>query len=233
MHLTRDHLGPTNAAPIALGPKQHEHMEEEYGSTLPAAILPCGVFFYQDKSAEEPEWLDKQYTYFGYCGNIGDAHNGDFLKAVINNIDPEKHRIVLALYGNQAPVLKEFAKGKPGVILVDSVPRNQLHFIDIHLVTLKSSWTHVAVPSKAVSAVSMGAAILFCGSKESDNWHMFKNNGWFIDESKDFDKQIKELFPQLTSSEIASKRSTTEERYDYLKQCVLDSYQMVAAEAKP
>jgi hypothetical protein len=214
---------------ITLGNKQHEHLEKEYNSRIPASILPCGVFFYQDKSNEVPEWKnDDNLVYFGYCGNIGDAHNPSFLKNFIDQVDPSKHKLILALYGLHAPELKEYAKDRAGIVLVDSVPRNQLHFLDVHLVTLKSKWTHIAVPSKAVSAISMGGALIFCGSPESDNWYMFKENGWIIDENQDIPSQIEQILSSLNRESLKEKRSSTEQKYAYLQNCVLQTYKDVA-----
>lgn len=217
---------------ITLGPKQHEHLQKEYNASIPASILPCGVFFYQDKSEIKPEWKNDKFIYFGYCGNIGDAHNPDFLKAVIDQMDPTKHRLVLALYGVHAEELKAYANGKPGIILVDSVPRNQLHFIDIHLVTLRTKWTHIAVPSKAVSAISMGGALLFCGDPASDNWHMFQENGWIIDENKNIKSQLNSLLPSISKESVLEKQKTTSKQYEYLQHCVLNSYKEMANKTK-
>jgi hypothetical protein len=213
---------------IALGPKQHEYLNTEFGQQIPASTLPCGVFFYQDKSTTPPAWYEDNKLFLGYCGNVGDAHNPDFIKATIDNIDPEKHRLVLALYGHKAPALKAYAKGKPGVILVDNVPRNQLHYIAVHLVSLQKKWTHIAVPSKAVSAVAMGSAVLFCGHQQSDNWHLLQNAAWFIDENEAIAEQVADFIRQLNEESIELKRSATPALYKQLQQYVLDSYREVA-----
>ena len=213
---------------ITLGPQQAKHLERLYKKDIPSIILPCGVFFYQDKSPEIPEWWSDDKIFLGYCGNIGDAHNPDFIKATIDAIDPEKHRLILALYGNKAPDLKEYAKGKPGVILVDRVPRNQLHYIDIHLVSLIKSWTHIAVPSKAVSAIASNSCILFCGSQDSDNWYMFQEAGWFVDENDQLDEQLKNFIRDLKREDVLRRKEVTPQLYDQLKKYVLEAYKDVA-----
>src|SRR5690606_2758425 len=140
-----------------LGPQQANHLQVQYKKIIPFLTLPCGVFFYQNKSEEKPAWWEPGKIFLGYCGNVADPHNPEFIKAVIDSIDAEKHRLVLALYGNRAAEVKSYAEGKPGIIITDNVPRSQLHFIGVHLVTLRKEWTHIAVPSKAVSAVMLGA----------------------------------------------------------------------------
>lgn len=217
---------------IALGPKQAEHLQNTYQAKVPALILPCGVFFYQDKSETPPDWWQSDKLFFGYCGNLADAHNPDMVKAVIDAIDPARHRVVLALYGSKAEEVKAYAQGREGVILVDRVPRNQLHFIDVHIVTLLKKQTHIAVPSKAVSAIFMGGAILFCGGEDSDNWHLFREAGWFIEENDQVFSQVKTLLASLTTEEVRQRKEKTPALIQQLQGFVLDSYNEIAEKVK-
>lgn len=212
---------------IALGPRQAEHIQQKYKARIPTVILPCGVFFYQDKSDTKPDWWEPNKIFIGYCGNIGDAHNPEFVRAFIDHLDTRRYRLVLALYGNQAPALKEYAREKEGVILVNTVPRSQLHFIDLHLVSLRREWTHIAVPSKAISAVTMGSCIVFCGSPDSDNWHMLQEAGWFIDEEEPLTPQVRHLLDTLTIDAIKARKSKTPAIYERLKAYVTDAYASV------
>ena len=213
---------------IALGPRQAEHLKKQFQRELPVSVLPCGVFFYQDKSDLKPCWYTADKIIFGYCGNIHDAHNPEFIKAVVDCLDPTKHRIILALYGSKAPGVKAYVRDKPGVILIDHVPRNQLHFIDVHLVSLTEKWTHIAVPSKAVSAIAMGSPILYCGSPDSDNWYMFREAGWLIGEDAGMDKQVRDFMARVSRADVQEKKGRTAGIYAGLKQQVLDAYREVA-----
>jgi hypothetical protein len=212
---------------IALGPKQYNFITEKYKQKIPVVILPCGVFFYQDKSEQTPFWWQKDKIIFGYCGNIAEGHNPEFVKTFIDNINPEIHHLILAPYGRHAELIKNYAKAKPGVTIVETVPRDQLHFIDVHLVSLRSNWTHIAVPSKAVSAVSLGATILFCGSIESDNWYLLQNAGWLIDENEDLEQSVKKVLPQITRYEIEQKKAQAILINSELKQYVLSTYNQI------
>ncbi|PSR01085.1 MAG: hypothetical protein BRD50_09245 [Bacteroidetes bacterium SW_11_45_7] len=213
---------------IALGPKQAEHLKKEFQQDLATIILPCGVLFHQDKSYDEPDWLQKNKITLGYCGNLGDAHNPEFIKAVIDHIEPEKHQLVLALYGSKAAEVKEYAKNKEGVVLVDRVARNKLHFIQIHLVTLYTSWTHIAVPSKAVSAIASNSCILFCGDRNSDNWYMLQDAGWLIDENDRIDDQVANFLKQLTLNKVEEKIDQTPALYRNLQSRVYEAYNKMA-----
>ncbi|MCU0416124.1 MAG: hypothetical protein MUE33_02960 [Cytophagaceae bacterium] len=213
---------------ISLGPKQGEYLQQNYQSNITETILPCGVFFLHDINTQPPEWYVKDKIIIGYCGNVHDAHNPDFLKRVIDHIHPDKHLLVLALYGSKSQEVLDYANGKQGVKVTLNVPRNQLHFIDIHMVTLRNEWTHIAVPSKAVSAISMGCPILFCGNPESDNWHLLQNAGWHIPENNSLDISIQRFFETLTIEAIQSKKLAAQSEYIRLKSLVHTSYELIA-----
>lgn len=213
---------------ICLGPRQANHVAKLYQKDIPTMILPCGVFFFHERSEEQPAWYDEQKIILGYCGNLHDAHNPEFIKAVIDNIQPEKHLLILALYGSKAPAVKEYAQGKPGVILVENVPRNQLHFIDIHLVSLTAHWTHIVVPSKAITAVNIGSTILFCGDQDSDNWQMLRDAGWFINEREELGNQVAIFLHTVTRSDIQQRKQAAKAISHTLRQYITDTYSDIA-----
>ena len=153
------------------GDKVAEVLEKKYyrksTNRLDTTILPCGVIFHQTYESQLPEWrkLDNK-TYFGYCGNLNDAHNENFLIEFIKAFDPEKHHLILALYGKKAQNVLELAKNYEGITILPNVPRSQLNFLDVHLVSLLTKYTHLMIPSKAVSAVAAGGAILLLSMKK-------------------------------------------------------------------
>ncbi len=218
---------------IALGRKQAEVLEEKYFSKstnkLDTTVLPCGVIFHQTYESQLPEWrkLDNK-TYFGYCGNLNDAHNEGFLIEFIKAFNPEKHHLVLALYGKKAQNVLELAKNYEGITIVQNVPRSQLNFLDVHLVSLLTKYTHLMIPSKAVSAVAAGGAILFCGSQESDNWDMLQEAAWLIREDADLSKQIREYLSNLTNEDLTIKKQNAQKLNKDLQQNVLKAYEEIA-----
>ncbi len=219
---------------IALGRKQAEVLEEKYFSKstnkLDTTILPCGVIFHQTYESQFPAWrgMADNKIYFGYCGNLNDAHNEGFLIEFIKAFDPEKHHLVLALYGKKAQNVLEFAKNYDGITIVQNVPRSQLNFLDVHLVSLLTKYTHLMIPSKAVSAVAAGGAILFCGSQESDNWDMLQEAAWLIREDADLGKQIGEYLKNLTAEDLAIKKQNAQKLNIDLQQNVLKAYEEIA-----
>jgi hypothetical protein len=227
---------------IALGRKQAEFISqkftvnsrqrEAFRSTdkLKQTILPCGVIFHQTYETEVPAWRksDDGKIYFGYCGNLNDAHNEDFLIEFIKAFNPAKHHLILALYGKKASKVLEFAQSREGITVLTNVPRSQLNFIDVHLVSLLSKYTHLMIPSKAVSAIASGGAMLFCGSQESDNWDMLQEASWLINEQENLSIQIKKYLINLTHDALAEKKQAAKRLNTELQKTVLNAYEEIA-----
>ena len=214
---------------IALGPNQKKYIEANYNSNLEGVILPCGVFSENKKMSDLPAWKkDTSKTYIGYLGNCGIPHSPSFVKAAMDAINPSKQKMILVVYGVHAEELKKYAKDKDGIIIMDNVPRNELNHIDIHLVSLLNSWTHVAVPSKAVSSVCSGSAILFCGNKESDSYALLKEAAWQVDEDNTMKEKIKTLFDSISIEEIEIKKQKALNISSNLSTLVKGSYDEIA-----
>jgi hypothetical protein len=191
------------------------------------------LWFFEDEiNKEVPNWVDNEKIMIGYLGNIHDAHNPEFVINMIDSINPTKHKLILALYGNKSDKVKEYAKNKPGVYLTKSIPRNELGYIDIHMVSLLPDFTHFAVPSKAVSAVTMGRTILFCGNKESDSWDLFKETGWYIPDNETMKTELQKFCDNITKEEIETKKSLTKDKSQSLHKMVNNTYEYVAKVTK-
>jgi glycosyltransferase involved in cell wall biosynthesis len=174
---------------IALGPLQEQYLKTAYQEPIKTtAVVPCGVYAKRDQLPPEPAWKTENAgkILLGYCGNLGEAHSVQFLKQVINHFDPKRFHLVLSVYGVKAhEILSHAETKKDGITIVPRVERDQLSFIDIHLVSLKKNWSHVCVPSKAVSAICSGSPILLYGTPDCDNWKMLGFGGWLIRQSSD------------------------------------------------
>jgi len=194
---------------INLGEFQKQSLQSKYGGKIRYINLPCGIYNKSDienKNPKRPSWAeDNNKIYLGYCGNIGEAHSKEFLISVINHFDPSRYKLVLALYGTHAATLINYAKHKPGVIIVDNVNRSELGCIDIHLASLTQEWVNVSVPSKTVSSVCAGSAFLYNGVINSDNWALLQSAGWIID-TDDIDRDVKSFFYNLTIQNITQKK---------------------------
>lgn len=191
---------------IALGPRQAEHVRQQYGKPIPTTVLPCGVLMHQERDPVCPTWRDPTdgLIYLGYAGNVGQAHSAEFLESIIRHLDPTRFRLVLALYGTKAEAVLKATEGKPGIIRLPNIPRSQLHYLDIQLVSLLPEWTHIAVPSKAMSAVGSGSPVLFCGSPDSDSYVLLQQAAYLIDARQPIDSAVATFLANLTTRQVAS-----------------------------
>ncbi|WP_255157723.1 hypothetical protein [Siphonobacter sp. BAB-5385] len=213
---------------IALGPNQAELLRRNYQQSIPTILLPCGVLVDQSRDKTRPDWhSDDTKIYLGYAGNVGEAHSAEFLESVIRQFNPEQQQLVLALYGTKAEGLLKLAEGKSGITILKSIPRAQLHWLDIQLVSLLPQWTHIAVPSKAVSAICSGSPILFCGSKEADTWELLRDAAWLINTDEELDTQVKQVLDSLTHSEIEDKKRSARLVSRRLNEMVDQAYQSI------
>jgi len=215
---------------IALGPKQSDYICQHYKTPPPSVILPCGVFKDYQQDSTLPDWKKADgKIYFGYCGNIGAPHSAEFLKEFISLFNPEIHHLVLALYGPKAIEVIEFAKNRKGVTLLENVPRNQLYYIDLHLVSLYPKFNHTAVPSKAISSICTGGSVLFYGSEEADTWYMLQEASWLINFNQDLRNQLASFLQNVTIEKIASKRKSALFLSEKLHLMKIEAYEKIAS----
>ncbi|MPR35412.1 hypothetical protein [Salmonirosea aquatica] len=199
-----------NAPPstlISLGKKQYAYLTDKYEKEVPWICLPCGILPENSQTNKEPpDWFVQGKYYVGYLGNIGKAHSKDFIIEFVKNFPAlEGYTLVLAVYGEHRLEIENFVKKSnfDNVVLVGKVERQHLHLIDIHLVSLLEEWTHISVPSKAVSAVCVGSALIFYGSRHSDTWDMFKECSFFVDRTTDLASLLSSILPR----EVEEKKS--------------------------
>jgi len=213
---------------IALGPKQAEYIQNYYKKTPATTILPCGVFTEYEKEDKLPDWKKEDgKIYFGYCGNLGAPHSEEFLKTFIDAFNPSSQHLILAVYGPKAASLLEYAKGKTGITIVKTVPRSQLHFIDIHLVSLLPAFNHTAVPSKGISSVCTGGAVLFYGNEQADTWFMLQSASWLISIEKDLKAQIESFIQKITVAELSEKKNQAVKLAEELHKMEVKAYEEI------
>jgi hypothetical protein len=216
---------------IALGEKQADHILKEYKQDIKTIILPAGVNLNDTKSENNsinPDWYNSEKIILGYLGNVGQAHNPDFIKKVIEITANFEITFVLSVYGIHGDEMKLFAKSFQHVVIIENgLPQEFMKLIDVHLISLRREWTHIAVPSKAVTAISEGRPIVFCGSEESDNWQMFKDAGWLIPENEGMEKNIDLFIKGLNRDVINQKAKNTSLIISDLRSKVLDAYKKI------
>ena len=213
---------------IALGPKQAQFILNKNQWKIPHVDLPCGILEPQQDLAR-PSWADAPgKIILGYAGNLGEAHDPQFIEQVLRQMDPAKHRFILSAYGAKAAAITALAKDLPGLIILPSIPQAELKFIDVHLATLMPHWDHVCVPSKAVSSICQQAALLFCGSKENDNAHLLHEASWQIDPRLPIAAQVADFFKALDQDSLAQKKLAAQHASEKLHVMKVAAFKQIA-----
>lgn len=219
---------------VSLGPGQADHLRSVYKRPdLPTILLPCGVLMHQERDPLRPTWraANDNRLYIGYAGNVGQPHSAAFLTSIIRHINPARQQLVLALYGSKADEIIRFATGRPGITLLSHIPRSQLHYLDLQLVTLLPEWTHIAVPSKAVSAICSGSPILFCGSPESDSYRLLRDAAFLIEDNQQLDQQVAGFLDGLRMEHIQTCKEAAQRVAGQLQSMVQTAYAQIADKA--
>jgi glycosyltransferase involved in cell wall biosynthesis len=194
---------------IALGQQQADFIKSTFGPLKQTIILPCGISDVSGDNDDSPEWYRaiSEKIVFGYVGNLGEAHDADFIIEVMKSINPQTQHFILVGYGVKADKVCTQAYGIDGVTVLDRVEREHLRFIDVHLATLLPEWDHVCVPSKAVSAVCQGGCLILCCSEENDNWKLLYKASWRVDPRWPTNNSIPELIGRLSRAVVSAKKT--------------------------
>ena len=171
---------------ICLGQNQARKVLELRRRLEPAMIVPCGVIGDIDPTEPAPPWRTRpDQTIMAYAGNLGEAHCAEVLVRLVRLADPNRTVFVFSAYGTKAELLKAQLNSCRNVVWYNHMNHAELAHADVHIASLLEHWTHVCVPSKAVSTVCMGKPLMFIGSKESDVWQILEDAAWHISPARD------------------------------------------------
>lgn len=188
---------------IALGKQQLNFLESKFRSKLNAAIIPCGIVNY--KEIENSNSKNGALT-IAYCGNIGAAHDSEFLVELISQLKDDRFKIILSLYGAKAEFVKQQLRGQDNIEFKTFVSQDELRNIDINIASLLPQWNHLCVPSKAVTAICCGNALLMNASEETDTFNMFKNAGWNIRPGTAYNDSIRKILDEVSIESVEEKK---------------------------
>lgn len=171
----RPHGGRRPDLRLCLGPGQADYLARDGLPPVPHLLMPAGVRPAPRHPA--PARRDGPVRLV-YAGNLGRAHPAGALLRLAALLD-EGFRLTLSPYGSGAARLRHEMAGHPRIDwaegpLSDAV----LDAADVHVAALGLAWTHLCVPSKAISALCRGKPVLFFGSPDSDVCHWAGAAGW-------------------------------------------------------
>lgn len=213
---------------IALGPKQASYLKETYRLNCPIFIIPCGIinnYSFDKNFYSIPDWRkDARDEVFGYIGNLGEGHDHLMVLKIIRALNREKKNVLLSVYGSKAKQLLDLVKNLSYVKCVDRVLENELQYIDVHIVTLRKMWTHICLPSKAISAVCSGSACIIAASKDGDLYFLLNEAAWWVDPDCSTDSDIDEMVNRISTEKILEKKRNSKIIRDRLVAIKNDGY---------
>ncbi len=121
-----------------------------------------------------------------HAGNLGFGVNTDEFLEAATRLGPSGPMWAFFGGGKRWAALQQFAETHKEVRieLYDYAPKAILGAADVHLVSLKSSWTGIGVPSKIQNIFSIGKPALFIGNMQCEiaQWILESGGGWVVRE---------------------------------------------------
>ena len=149
-----------------------------------------------------------------YTGTIGNAHEFSSFLQLARELNKRNASVgfCFAGFGNRFEDLRSQINEKDtnisfaGFVETDQELEERLSSADVMLISLKNEWTGISVPSKYFSALAMGKAVLFSGSKEStlSTWTHKYNLGFQL-QKDNIDKVANVLCDIANNHEMISK----------------------------
>ena len=220
---------------ISLGKQQAHFLKDNYYPNTPSIMWPIGLRNEEKLKVEAirpeslPSWHKEGKTIIGYVGNLGEAHNPDAILWIAEAIDPELYILVVSCQGTHKKKIESALSTKDHVYIESHIPERLMSKIDIHIVILRSEWTHICVPSKGITAIQYGAAVLFFGSKESDTWKYVKACGWQVST----EAEIHEWATTLSRQQILEYKQEASNRDKQLKSELLKGWKDLSSLLRP
>jgi glycosyltransferase involved in cell wall biosynthesis len=149
---------------------------------------------FEEPEAPLPIAVSERLSVFGetplallYSGSFGRAHSYEELLDLAEILRPSGAKLVFSVRGKRQEELKQAVlKRNAGIGLVPFASSDKLQdrlaCADVHVVTLRSNWTGMVVPSKFFGALAAGRPILFVGSPDSSlaQWIREFDIGWVL-----------------------------------------------------
>jgi colanic acid biosynthesis glycosyl transferase WcaI len=194
---------------LTLGERMQEKVRAHAGPDTRLECVPLWSAFLNDGPTEEAvsSWRQNRGWAAGdlvllYSGNMGLGHRLDeFLEGAARMAGPSSRRAddgprgdgviwAFAGVGRRRGEVERFAAAHPGarVQLLPYVKQEELAAslaaADVHLVSLRSPWQGLIVPSKLQAAFGLGRPVIFVGPRDCEpaDWIAASGGGWRVAE---------------------------------------------------
>ncbi len=210
---------------VFIGGRMAEHAEGRYGRPLRRAVLETGADADElDPSrigrAPRDDWARwaSDRLLFSYVGNLGHVHDWDTLPQALEALDPAVSALLVAASGPGLERWRRAMAGKEGdrvrfeLPLPDAAWARLLVRSDVALVTLRPEAHRTCVPSKALSAMAAGCALLAIAPADSDLGEMVVRHGCGVRVDPGDVAGLREAFERLQRDRTALRRMQRDSR---------------------
>jgi glycosyltransferase involved in cell wall biosynthesis len=195
VRLTRAQLGCSSLV-LALGSHARERVRSHATMGVPVEAVPLWAPFEGPPSAEvvrswrETRGWKPDDLVFLYSGNMGLGHRmGEFLRAS-SRLRGDRAIWAFAGSGRRREEVEQFIAAHPEARtqLFPYVSQQELAAslaaADVHLVSLRSPWQGLIVPSKLQAAFGLSRPVIYVGPRDSEpaDWILASGGGWVVDE---------------------------------------------------
>ena len=178
-----------SSATVFLGEHLRRYVEQRYGYVNNANVIPVGADGSAFVGCEPDVIADGEIVQLMYCGNMGRAHDTDTLLKYIKSDYTGEFALRFNAKGKGYEKLKHDLRGftNPHLCLSDPLPGDAwvdaMKTAHVGVITMKSGWENVVMPSKAYSAMVAGQAILAICPEKSDLADLIRlhNCGWIVE----------------------------------------------------
>jgi hypothetical protein len=192
---------------LFLGPLQRDFVYKTHRFKNQHSILTCGIKEFE--KGPIPEWRSQfsEKIVIGYIGNLGEAHSAESVATFVKAAEYDNIQFLFSIYGAKADLLKSLLKEQKNVTWTEGIPDSELPWLDVQLVSLLPTWTHICVPSKGVSAICAGNPIIYIGLEQADIYQFFKEAAWLIREEDSLvDTDIQSVIKEIANPEILNTK---------------------------
>ena len=188
---------------VDIGPCMRSLLDEHHPDCIQKTIVPFALI----ESESVPDIPDHERRYLFhearlgilYSGSLGRGHVSKHFQAFLEGVVSDAIRIAFSVPDRhqEKAVFGEVVDRYVQVVgfARESQLMDRLCAADIHIVSLKESWTGMVIPSKFFGSMSMGRPVLFFGSRASSlaQWITDYELGWIIEHDEDVAHVIQEL----------------------------------------
>jgi colanic acid biosynthesis glycosyl transferase WcaI len=196
---------------VDLGPCMRDILLEYPSPAKRETIVPWA---FEEPGAPLPMAVSERQAVFGnarlallYSGSFGRAHSFKEILDLAELLQPQGVKLVFSVRGKRQEELKKAVEQRNADIGFVSFAssdklQDRLACADIHVVTLRSDWTGMVVPSKFFGALAAGRPVLFVGSADSSlaRWIREFEIGWVLT-SENLHQVSQELMSFLESAQ--------------------------------